>query len=105
MGSGPCSQVEQRRVTRPRPGHADLAGGMKYHHNDLRNVLERASARESSRPGSSRCFFKKFLEAFDIYIYSQVIEIGGVIAPPVEVTRHNLAEGAAGSGKFTGALL
>lgn len=92
MGPGSCSQVDQRRVTRPRPGHADLAGGMKYHHADLRNVLERASARETAARVAAGAFFKKFLEAFDIYIYSQVIEIGGVAAPPADITRHNLAE-------------
>jgi len=92
MGPGPCSRVNDRRVTRPRPGHADLAGGMKYHHSDLRNVLERASARETAARVAAGAFFKKFLEAFDIYIYSQVIEIGGVPALPVEVTRQNLAE-------------
>lgn len=92
MAPGPCFRVDERRVTRPRPGHADLAGGMKYHHNDLRNVLERASARETAARVAAGAFFKKFLKAFDIYIYSQVLEIGGVTAPPAEITRHNLAE-------------
>ena len=40
--------ITRRRVTKPRPGHADLAGGLKYGHRDLRNVLERASARETT---------------------------------------------------------
>lgn len=39
---------KSRRVSRPRPGHADLVGGMKYGHNDMRNVLERSSARETT---------------------------------------------------------
>jgi len=92
MGPGPCSRVNDRRVTRPRPGHADLAGGMKYHHSDLRNVLERASARETAARVAAGAFFKKFLEAFDIYIYSQVLEIGGVAAPPVHITEYNRME-------------
>lgn len=92
MGTGPCTNVDQRRVTRPRPGHADLAGGMKYHHEDLRNVLERASARETAARVAAGAFFKKYLKAFNIYIYSQVIEIGGVAAPPAEITLDNLAE-------------
>lgn len=92
MGPGPCSRVNDRRVTRPRPGHADLAGGMKYHHSDLRNVLERASARETAARVAAGAFFKKYLEAFDIYIYSQVLEIGGVAAPPVHITEYNRME-------------
>ena len=50
MGIEPVSDMKKkkRRVTKPRPGHADLAGGMKYQHADLRNVLERSSARETA---------------------------------------------------------
>lgn len=92
MGAGACHKIDQRVVARPRPGHADLAGGMKYHHRDLRNVLERASARETAARVAAGAFFKKFLEAFHIYIYSQVVEIGGVAAPPVLITNSNLME-------------
>ena len=45
----------KRTITKPRPGHADLIGGMKYNHRDLRNVLERSSARETVCPCSCRC--------------------------------------------------
>ena len=66
MGTGSCTKIDQRVVARPRPGHADLAGGMKYHHQDLRNVLERASARETATRVAAGAFFKKFLQSFDI---------------------------------------
>ena len=52
MGVAPISDEERenmkRTITKPRPGHADLIGGMKYNHRDLRNVLERSSARETA---------------------------------------------------------
>ncbi|CAC6703993.1 chorismate synthase [Staphylococcus aureus] len=52
MGAAPISEEERenmkRTITKPRPGHADLVGGMKYNHRDLRNVLERSSARETA---------------------------------------------------------
>lgn len=51
-----------RRVARPRPGHADLAGGMKYHHQDLRNVLERSSARETALRTAVGAVSKKNIE-------------------------------------------
>ena len=92
MGTGSCTKIDQRVVARPRPGHADLAGGMKYHHQDLRNVLERASARETATRVAAGAFFKKFLQSFDIYIYSQVLEIGGVAAAPARINIDNLKE-------------
>lgn len=91
MGAGPCSRADQRVVNRPRPGHADLPGGMKYHQTDFRNVLERASARETAARVAAGAFFKKFLETFNIYIYSQVVSIGGVEAEPVQITAENRA--------------
>ena len=81
--------------TRPRPGHADLAGGIKYNQRDLRNVLERASARETAGRVAVGAVCKKFLEEFGIKIGSYVISIGG-LKPDVEETdllkRHQLAE-------------
>lgn len=89
MGAGPCPQAGQREVVRPRPGHADLPGAMKYHQSDFRNILERASARETAARVAGGAFFKKFLEVFNIYIYSQVISIGNVEAPPALITLEN----------------
>jgi len=74
---------EKRRafeVTAPRPGHADLAGGIKYHTHDLRNILERASARETAARVACGAVARQFLEAYHIFIASHVISIGKVKA-------------------------
>ncbi|KKM09641.1 chorismate synthase [Clostridiales bacterium PH28_bin88] len=76
MASGREAQVDQRKVTRPRPGHADLAGGIKYRHEDLRNILERASARETAARVAAGALSRALLEAVDINIVSHVIQIG-----------------------------
>jgi len=68
--------VEERKVTRPRPGHADLAGGIKYNHKDLRNILERASARETAARVAAGAIAKRLLSEFDIAVISFVIQIG-----------------------------
>lgn len=65
-------------VTRPRPGHADLTGALKYNHRDLRNVLERSSARETATKVAAGAVAKKFLSEFDIQIISYVTEIGAI---------------------------
>jgi chorismate synthase len=67
-----------KQITRPRPGHADLAGAMKYGHRDIRNVLERSSARETTARVAVAGVAKKLLSEFGIEILSHVIEIGGV---------------------------
>jgi chorismate synthase len=68
------------RLTRPRPGHADLAGAMKYGFDDVRNVLERASARETAARVAIGSVCKAFLAEFDIRIVSHVVRIGKVAA-------------------------
>jgi chorismate synthase len=65
-----------RAVTRPRPGHADLAGALKFHTHDVRNVLERASARETATRVASGAFCRIFLEHFGMRIGSHVLAIG-----------------------------
>jgi chorismate synthase len=82
MSPGPCPREKEKVVTRPRPGHADLAGAIKYHQIDMRNVLERASARETAARVAAGAFFKKLLEEFSIYIYSQVVSIGEITVNP-----------------------
>lgn len=72
-----------RRLTRPRPGHADLAGGQKYGASDLRNILERASARETAARVAVGAFAKLLLQQFGIKIASHVIMLGGVPAEPI----------------------
>jgi len=72
---------EKRRVHRPRPGHADLNGGLKYDLKDLRNVLERSSARETAVRVAVGALARQFLEAFGIRIGGQVLRIGEIEAP------------------------
>jgi chorismate synthase len=67
-----------RKVIRPRPGHADLVGGLKYDRHDLRDILERASARETTMRVAVGAFAKLLLREFDIGIASHVISLGGI---------------------------
>ncbi|HDD6697430.1 TPA: chorismate synthase [Staphylococcus aureus] len=82
MGAAQISEEERenmkRTITKPRPGHADLVGGMKYNHRDLRNVLERSSARETAARVAVGALCKVLLQQLDIDIYSRVVEIGGI---------------------------
>jgi chorismate synthase len=74
-------------VTRPRPGHVDLAGVVKYDHTDIRNVLERASARETAARVAVGSIARQFLAKLDIQITSHVFAIGSAaIADPLAVT-------------------
>jgi len=73
-----------KRVTRIRPGHADLPGAMKHGFEDVRNVLERASARETAARGAGGAIAMRLLEEFGIQLHSHVISIGGVWASPKE---------------------
>lgn len=66
---------------RPRPGHADLSGILKYAHKDVRNILERSSARETTMRVAVGAVAKSLLSCFDIRVMSYVVEIGGVTAP------------------------
>jgi chorismate synthase len=74
---------KSRRVKRPRPGHADLAGGLKYGTRDLRDILERASARETAARVACGALAKALLAAFEVEIASHVIQLGGVPAKPL----------------------
>ena len=76
----PEKQKKIRRVARPRPGHADLVGGMKYHFNDLRNVLERSSARETTMRVAIGAIAKKILSELDIDVAGHVTMLGGIKA-------------------------
>jgi chorismate synthase len=78
-------EEKSRRVKRPRPGHADLAGGQKYDARDLRNVLERASARETAARVACGALAKQLLAAFDVEVRSHVIQLGGVPEMPLAV--------------------
>jgi chorismate synthase len=72
------SNEKATKLTRPRPGHADLAGALKYGHDDIRNVLERASARETVTRVAAGAVIKRLLAEFKIKIGSHTIQIGSV---------------------------
>jgi chorismate synthase len=71
----------KRRVTRPRPGHTDLAGSLKFNHTDARNILERSSARETAARVAVGAIAKIFLKSFNIEILSHTQSIGSVYLP------------------------
>jgi chorismate synthase len=73
-----------RIVKRPRPGHADLAGGQKFQTRDLRNILERASARETTSRVAAGAVAKQLLAEFGVEIRSHVIQLGGVPSTALE---------------------
>ncbi|WP_430510238.1 chorismate synthase [Gottfriedia solisilvae] len=87
MGAEPLENLEyegKRSITKPRPGHADLNGAIKYGFRDVRNVLERSSARETTVRVAAGAVAKKLLSELGITIASHVIEIGGVKAKEME---------------------
>lgn len=65
-------------VTKPRPGHADLAGSIKYDHEDIRNVLERASARNTATIVACGAIARQLLAQFDIRVFGHVVQLGSV---------------------------
>lgn len=71
-------RATDKKVTRPRPGHADLAGGLKYHQDDLRNILERASARETAARVAAGTAGRILIERLGCSIFSHVVQIGAV---------------------------
>jgi chorismate synthase len=78
MSADPADESGEKSVTAPRPGHTDLAGGIKYQHKDLRNVLERSSARETTMRVAAGALVRQLLEACGIQVYGYVTKIGGV---------------------------
>ncbi|PFP27427.1 chorismate synthase [Bacillus sp. AFS073361] len=84
MGAEPLEEGQEdemkRKVTRARPGHADLNGAIKYGHRDMRNVLERSSARETTVRVAAGSVAKKLLSLVGVEIVSHVVEIGGIKA-------------------------
>lgn len=86
MSSHPISEIPKnpRVVKRPRPGHADLAGGQKFRTRDLRNVLERASARETAARVACGAFAKQLIENFGVEIKSHLIKLGSIPEEPLQ---------------------
>ncbi len=105
LGADPASvdpaKAAEKALTRPRPGHADLAGGLKFDRDDLRDVLERASARETAMKVAVGAVCLQLLEAVGIRIAGHVVRIGLVEAPPPEgLGAAEIAERAAASSVY-----
>jgi chorismate synthase len=83
---GPGDPTKHKAVKSPRPGHADLAGALKYNFRDARYVLERASARESTSRVALGAIAKLFLREFGIEVLSHVIAVGGVRSAKPQVS-------------------
>ncbi len=78
MSIGPSETPAKRKISRPRPGHADLVGGLKHDFRDLRNVLERASARETTARVACGSVTRRLLEEFGVQIAGHVTAVGQV---------------------------
>ena len=97
-------ELRRRRVTRPRPGHADLAGVLKYDRIDARDILERASARETTARVAAGALAKRLLDEFGVEVGSHVLDgwhshgDGGPAGPPQRSIR-SLRGAGAGSGR------
>jgi chorismate synthase len=82
MSPGAATEEPRRRLVRPRPGHADLAGVLKYDRDDARDILERASARETAARVAAGAVCRCLLAQLGVEIGSHVVALGGVEAPP-----------------------
>ena len=78
MAPEPGNEPRSRALTEARPGHADLAGGIKYNHKDLRDVLERASARETASRVAAGAVALRLLDAIDIEGCARVVNLAGI---------------------------
>ncbi len=92
MSPGTEARIGDRLVTKPRPGHADLAGAIKYNHRDIRNVLERASARETAARVAAGTTGRALVEQFGIKITGHVIRIGKAAVPAGEPSPEEIRE-------------
>lgn len=92
MAVEPGEIEEKQKVTKPRPGHADLSGVIKYGHDDVRNALERASARDTATRVAVGAVAKRLLEEFEMRVFSHVVGIGDVKAIPGQLAPERLHE-------------
>jgi chorismate synthase len=97
MSPEPGAAKDERKVTRPRPGHADLAGALKYRHSDMRNVLERSSARETAARVAAGSVARALLEELGVEITGHVVQIGGVVAGTGKLNLETVKERTASS--------
>jgi chorismate synthase len=91
----PDHQERRRQLRRPRPGHADLAGVLKYDRRDARDILERASARETAARVACGAVCRKLVAEFDVEIGSHVVELGSVrahVPEPLPMPLNELAD-------------
>jgi chorismate synthase len=83
---GTPGEVRRRRLNRPRPGHADLVGVLKYDRSDARDILERASARETAARVAAGALARRLLDEFNVDVGSHVVSLGGIaVAAPAEL--------------------
>jgi chorismate synthase len=101
MSTSASHRDDKIRVTRSRPGHADLPGALKYNQHDLRNILERSSARETAARVAVGSVAKAFLSRFGIFVRGFVVELGGIRADRPNLPLGVLQEMAARSELFT----
>jgi len=80
MAAEPAAEPPRRKLSRPRPGHADLAGVLKYDRQDARDILERASARETAARVAAGAVCRRLLAEFGVEIGSHVVALGGIAA-------------------------
>jgi chorismate synthase len=92
-----ASDKDMKRVTRPRPGHADLAGALKLGVRDARDVLERASARETTARVAVGAVCRRLLSEFGVVVRSHTVALGGVAYPPGQEPGWEAIEAAEGS--------
>ncbi len=97
MSPHPGAKLDDRVVTKPRPGHADLSGALKYNHKDIRNILERASARETAVRVAAGSVGRKLLEELGIRVTGHVVNIAGVEAQAQGFSPAEIAQKAAES--------
>jgi len=87
-----------RKITKPRPGHADLVGGIKYRFDDLRNSLERSSARETTMRVAVGSVAKRLLEEIGVQVASHIVNFGGIeVEVPENLTVSQIKEAVAQS--------
>jgi len=101
MSANESYRDEKIRVTRSRPGHADLPGVMKYGHKDVRNILERSSARETAVRVAVGAVAKAFLAEFGIAVFGYVVQLGGIAAERPAASHEKLQEMIAASDFYT----
>lgn len=92
MAPEPGDMPQQKLVTRPRPGHADLSGAVKFNHSDARNVLERSSARETAARVAVGAVCRRLLSKLGVTVYSHVVNLGGVKVDASGLTHDQIME-------------